>query len=146
MDVREKLVELLSKYFDIGDSYCYNLTRTKNAFACGTMGFDDFEEFDDETVADIADHLIANGVTVQEWISVKDRLPDNRDDVLLCRKWAGTTMLVGLGSICPTGRYIMSPIGCPCPSRRKENDYAVLGVRKVRKSKSVEKNLLEVWE
>ena len=24
----------------------------------------------------IADHLIANGVTVQEWISVKDRLPD----------------------------------------------------------------------
>lgn len=76
MDVREKLVELLSKYFDIGDSYCYNLTRTKNAFACGTIGFDDFEEFDDETVADIADHLIAHGVTVQEWISVKDRLPE----------------------------------------------------------------------
>ena len=24
----------------------------------------------------IADHLIANGVTVQEWISVKDRLPE----------------------------------------------------------------------
>ena len=24
----------------------------------------------------IADHLIANGVTVLEWISVKDRLPD----------------------------------------------------------------------
>ena len=24
----------------------------------------------------IADHLIAHGVTVQEWISVKDRLPD----------------------------------------------------------------------
>ena len=24
----------------------------------------------------IADYLIANGVTVQEWISVKDRLPD----------------------------------------------------------------------
>ena len=66
MDVREKLVELLSKYFDIGDSYCYNLTRTKDAFACGTMGFDDFEEFDDETVADIAENLIAHGVTVQE--------------------------------------------------------------------------------
>ena len=27
----------------------------------------------------IADHLIANGVTVQEWISVKDRLPDNKE-------------------------------------------------------------------
>ena len=23
----------------------------------------------------LADHLISNGVTVQEWISVKDRLP-----------------------------------------------------------------------
>ena len=27
----------------------------------------------------LADHLIANGVTVQEWISVKDRLPDNKE-------------------------------------------------------------------
>lgn len=27
----------------------------------------------------VADHLIANGVTVQEWISVKDRLPDNQE-------------------------------------------------------------------
>ena len=66
MDVSEKLVELLAKYFDIGDSYAYNLTRVKSAFSCGTMGFDDFEEFDEETVADIADYLIANGVTVQE--------------------------------------------------------------------------------
>ena len=28
------------------------------------------------TSEEIADHLIANGVTVQEWISVKDRLPE----------------------------------------------------------------------
>ena len=27
----------------------------------------------------IADHLIANGVTVQEWISVKDRLPSKEE-------------------------------------------------------------------
>lgn len=66
MDVREKLVELLSKYFDIGDSYAYNLTKVKSAFACGTMGFDDFEEFDEETVEDIASYLISNGVTVQD--------------------------------------------------------------------------------
>ena len=82
MDVREKLVELLAKYFDIGDSYAYNLTRVKSAFACGTMGFDDFEEFDEETVADIADYLISNGVTVQEWISVDERLPENFISVL----------------------------------------------------------------
>ena len=30
----------------------------------------------------VADHLIANGVTVQEWISVNDRLPQNFVSVL----------------------------------------------------------------
>ena len=29
------------------------------------------------STARVADHLIANGVTVQEWISVKDRLPED---------------------------------------------------------------------
>ena len=76
MDAKEKLVELLSKYFGIGDSYAYNLTRAKSAFACGTIGLDDFEEFCDETVDDIVSYLIANGVTVQKWISVDDRLPE----------------------------------------------------------------------
>ena len=66
MDVKEKLVEMLAEYFNIGDSYAYNLTRVKSAFACGTVGLDDFEEFDDETVEDIASCLIDNGVTVQE--------------------------------------------------------------------------------
>jgi hypothetical protein len=27
----------------------------------------------------VADHLIANGATVQEWISVKDRLPEKNE-------------------------------------------------------------------
>lgn len=27
----------------------------------------------------LADHLIANGVTVQEWIPVTERLPDNKE-------------------------------------------------------------------
>ena len=66
MDVREKLVELLAEYFNIGNSYAYNLTRVKSAFAYGTVGLDDFEEFDDETVEDIASYLIDYGVTVQE--------------------------------------------------------------------------------
>lgn len=86
MDVREKMLELLSKYFNIGDSYAYNLTRVKSAFACGTVGLDDFEEFDDETVEDIASYLIDNGVTVQEWISVKDRLPEEGEYVLCVLK------------------------------------------------------------
>ena len=90
MNVREKLVGLLAKYFDVGDSYYYNLTRTKNAFAYGTMGFDDFEEFDDETVADIAEYLIAHGVTVQEW-----------DDCEYCKgEFIGQNPIVPLGNNC----------------------------------------------
>ena len=34
------------------------------------------------TSEEIADHLIANGVTVQEWITVDDRLPEDNSDVL----------------------------------------------------------------
>ena len=48
MDVREKLVELLDIIIQPGQ----------------------------KTLGDIADYLISNGVTVKEWISVKDRLPE----------------------------------------------------------------------
>ena len=61
-DMRDRLIEVLAKYFDIGDSYAYNLTRVKEAFSVGTVTIDDFVEFDDEVVADIADHLLVNGV------------------------------------------------------------------------------------
>lgn len=64
--MREKLIELLSDYFAIGDSYHYTLNRVKEAFAIGTMGLDDFEEYSDETVEEIADYLIAHGVTIAE--------------------------------------------------------------------------------
>ena len=32
----------------------------------------------------LADHLISNGVTVQEWISVKDRLPETDGIYIVC--------------------------------------------------------------
>ena len=35
----------------------------------------------------IADHLIANGITVQEWVSVDDRLPKNWTDVLVSSRF-----------------------------------------------------------
>ena len=55
MDVREKLVELIESARYWGSN----------------------------TSEEIADSLIAHGVTVQEWISVKDRLPEH-GDVVLC--------------------------------------------------------------
>ena len=64
MDVREKLVELLTKYFGIDTAY-YGIEA-----------------------AHLADHLIANGVTVQEWISVNDRLPEEKVDCIVHYKHA----------------------------------------------------------
>ena len=61
MNVREKLVELLKTNACPSPFMCDP--------ACRYYGFEDC--FPDR----FADHLIAHGVTVQEWISVKDRLP-----------------------------------------------------------------------
>ena len=63
MDVREKLVELIVWIED-------QMTR---AYPYTT------DQFRIETTVD---HLIANGVTVQEWISVDERLPENFISVL----------------------------------------------------------------
>jgi hypothetical protein len=35
-------------------------------------------------IAEIADYLIANGVTVQKWIPVTERLPQRNAEVLVC--------------------------------------------------------------
>lgn len=53
------LQKILNDYFDIpNDTYTYNLTRDKYAFMIGTMGFDDFEEFDEDTTRDLAEYII----------------------------------------------------------------------------------------
>ena len=70
MDVREKLVELLTKFYGCDPMY-YNV----DALA-------------------IADHLVSNGVTVQEWIPVKDRLPQYNNDVLVYRPNMAMKILV----------------------------------------------------
>lgn len=65
MDVREKLVELV-----------------KNALAAyGSKTNEVLEPFEF-----IADFMMANGVTVQEWTSVNDRLPDETGRYLAVKK------------------------------------------------------------
>ncbi len=51
------------------------------------------------TFEQLADFLIAHGVTVQEWISVKDRLPEEEEKVLIYTK----TGIVNYGTY--TKRY-----------------------------------------
>ena len=64
MDVREKLVELLNEVQETGVNEI-------------PAGFSYTSEYVSNKT--VASHLIANGTTVQEWISVKDRLPDNKE-------------------------------------------------------------------
>ena len=61
MDVREKLVELLGR--------------------CAAE-----ESITIEPVAEsrLVDFLVNHGVTVQEWVSVDDRLPDDDEVVIIC--------------------------------------------------------------
>lgn len=63
MDVREKLVELLNEIIDGG-------------FKWHSYSYESGEQLNND---EIASHLISNGVTVQEWISVDDKLPDNKE-------------------------------------------------------------------
>ena len=65
MDVREKLVELL-----------------KEVVAIQQCGFGDPRP----TYETAARYLISHGVTVQEWISVDDRLPENNQWALCFMK------------------------------------------------------------
>lgn len=53
----DKLRQLLTEYFNIGDSYAHWLTRVKEAFAYGTVTLDDFEEFTEESIDDIIEFI-----------------------------------------------------------------------------------------
>ena len=66
MDVREKLVELLKSV----------LPNFRNNMAY----------WGEKPIYEFADCLLANGVTVQEWISVKDRLPEAGEYVVCIAK------------------------------------------------------------
>ena len=76
-NTREKLIKLL-----------YNFYLDYNGYICDGCG----TRVADQECATIADHLIANGVTVNEWISVKDRLPEYENQVLTYRGESGISV------------------------------------------------------
>ena len=55
---REAVMQALNKYFSIGDSDTYELTRVKEAFYVGTMTLDDFAEWNEDNVSDLCDYLM----------------------------------------------------------------------------------------
>ena len=78
MDAREKLVELLDIIIQPGQ----------------------------KTLGDIADYLISHGVTVQEWISVEDKLPADSGYYLVAyqnKHNGSTTIDIDMYVICSAG-------------------------------------------
>ena len=68
MDVREKLVELLQNAKSAMKSENLSCDIARNMF--------------------VVDFMMSNGVTVQEWISVEDRLPEEKVDCIVHYKHA----------------------------------------------------------
>ena len=103
MNTKEKLVEILDRF--VYDEWYGN--------------------------GDIAEKLISNGVTVQEWISVNDRLPENIANrvLVVCERSNGVfyahyekPFWINL----ETDKPFISTVThwMPLPKPRKENDYA----------------------
>jgi len=57
---KDKMIGLLNDYFNISDTSAYWLTRVKEGFAYGTVTLDDFVEFDNETIEDLATLICDN--------------------------------------------------------------------------------------
>lgn len=98
MDVREKLVELQLKA-DLEDETSENTTQHREY---------------------IADLMIAHGVTVQEWISVKDRLPEI-DQPCLCFKKRNRHTCYQLGT------YLGASFSEDCAAFKSMSHYGCIG-------------------
>lgn len=54
----DRLNNILLNYFNVpSDTYSYNLTRSKEAFIVGAVTLDDFEEFDEDTINELAEYI-----------------------------------------------------------------------------------------
>ena len=74
--LKETIAEVISQHIALEDTYTYELTRTKSAFEVGTMSLEDFEEWTEENVADLAKAIVGvlqpqlneNQQIVLEWL------------------------------------------------------------------------------
>lgn len=107
MDVREKLVELLTEFYGCDPMY---------------YGVDALA---------IAQHLIANGVTVKEWISVKDRLPDEHET--LFARYKGTDKWLN-GMFMTTSDLVIVCVECENGERIVKTAITKEGVWKIKDS------------
>ena len=109
MDVREKLVALLQDANNPVWSWFPN----------------------NMAMMQLADYLIANGVTVQEWIPATERLPGkNRNAVLIALRWDDTDIgWYDKDDKCWQSEFVNSyddgdvTHWMPLPKRRKENEH-----------------------
>ena len=70
MDVREKLVELLSEK-------CMETCKQRKGYVCSV---EECKRSKEKCCGFYADHVIAHGVTVQEWISAEEPPEEYRDE------------------------------------------------------------------
>ena len=98
MDVREKLVELLGSVSCNGNGESLGSCPDRKYGLCGEVA-----NLSYCVIQNTANHLIANGVTVQEWISVEDKLPD----LIPCN--AGTAYSEAV-NVLTTGRKVLTAI------------------------------------
>lgn len=56
----DKLIKILNKYFNIGDSYVYNLNKHKEAYTYGGIILDDFTEFTETNTKELAEFIFEN--------------------------------------------------------------------------------------
>ena len=80
MDVKEKLVELLGRVQQMGVIYRENQMDER------------YPAIEQIRNTEVAACLITNGVTVQEWVSVKDRLPEPKENAI-CLNRHGDMMI-----------------------------------------------------
>ena len=86
MNDREKLIELLKD----GPSCPYALSPFDDE-RCNHCRYKDDVYCD---ISRLADHLIANGATVQKWIPVSERLPDKKGKYLALLEYVKCTMIL----------------------------------------------------